>query len=158
MRLLIYLMVATLFQTFKMILNLLSEKPETFTADENFPILIYPNKIKNRIVFKIKPRYKLELLTNKTMYLLGEGPIIDRDKNGDNLPELKKTHSVLIHCNVLHNDYLQNSKLLYTFVSDKSFGQFLAIEPKTLIQSKATDSTFDYIEIWITDQNNKKQY
>ena len=118
------------------------KKHETITANENSPILIYPNKIKNRIVFKIKIGYKLELLTNETMKLLGNGPIIDRNKNGDNVPELEQVHSVLIHCNVVHNDYLQSSKLLYTFVRNKSFGQLLVIEPKALIQSKTTDSVF----------------
>ena len=59
------------------------------------------------------------------MKLLGDGPIIDKDKNGDNVPELEQVHSVLIHCNVVHNDYLQNSKLLYTSVPEKSFGLLL---------------------------------
>ena len=66
----------------------------------HFPIRIYVNKIKNRIVFKIKTGYKLELLTNETMDLLGDGPIIDKDKNSSNLPKLEQVHSVLIHCNV----------------------------------------------------------
>ena len=110
------------------------KKHETILSDENSPILIYPNKIKNRIVFKIKTGYKLELLRNETMKLLGDGPIIDKDKNGNNVPELEQVHSVLIHRNVVQNDYLQSSKLLYTFVPDKSFGQLLVILPKTLIQ------------------------
>ena len=105
-------------------------------------------------MFKIKTGYKLELLTNETMKLLGDGPILDKDKNGDNVTGLEQVDSVLIDYNVVHNGYLQNSKLLYSFVSDKSFGQLFVIEPKALIQSKTTDSVFDYIEIWITDQNN----
>ena len=70
------------------------------------------------------------------------------------MPEIEKVYFVLVHCNVVHNDYLQNSKLLYTFVRDKCFGQLLSIQPKALIQSKTTDSLFDHIEIWFTDQNN----
>ena len=103
----------------------------------------------------MKTGYKLELLSNETMSLLGDGPIIDKDKNGDNVPELEQVHSVSIHCNVVQNDCLQNSKLLYTFVPGKSFGQLLFIEPKALIQSKTTNSVFDYVEIWVTDQNNR---
>ena len=117
-------------------------------------MLTYPNKIKNRIVFKIKTGHKLELLTNETMKLLGDSPVIDKNKNGDNMPELEQVDSALILCNVVHNDYLQKSKLLYSFVPDNSFGQLLVTEPKALIQSKTTDFVFDYIEIWITDQNN----
>ena len=103
------------------------KKHETITTNEESLILIYPNKIKNWIVFKIKTGYKLELLTNETMKLLGDGPVIDTNKNGDNVPELENVHSVLLHCNVFHNDYLHDSKLLYTFVPDKSFGQLLSI-------------------------------
>ena len=88
------------------------------------------------------------------MKLLGDGPIIDQDKNGVNMPDLEQVHSVLLHCNLVHNDYLQNSKLLYTFIPNNAFGQLLSIEPKALIQSKTRDSIFDHIEIWFSDQNN----
>ena len=91
------------------------KKHESITSNEESPILIYPNKIRNRIIFKIKTGYKLELLTNETMRLLGDGPIINATKNDVNVPELEQVHSVLFHCNVIHNDYLQNSKLLYIF-------------------------------------------
>ena len=60
------------------------KKHETITTDENSPILIYPNKIKTRIEFKIKAGYKLQLWTNETMNLLGDRPIVDKNKNGDN--------------------------------------------------------------------------
>ena len=91
------------------------KKHENNTSNEESPILIYPNKIKNRIIFKIKTGYKLERLANETMRLLGDGPIINATKNGANVPELDQVYSVLWHCNVVHNDYLQNSKLLYIF-------------------------------------------
>ena len=95
------------------------------------------------------------MLTNETTALRDDGPTIDKNKNGDNVPELEQVHSVLVHSNTVHNDYLQNSKLLYSFVPDKSFGQLLSVEPKELIQSKTTDSVFDYVEIWFTDQNHR---
>ena len=72
-------------------------------------------------MFKIKTGYKLKLLTNETMKLLGDGPLIDKEKNGDNVPELENVHSVLLHCNIVHNDYLQNSKLLYIFCPRQGF-------------------------------------
>ena len=50
------------------------KKHETIIADENSPVLIYPNKIKNRTVFKMKTGYKLELMSNETMKLLGDSP------------------------------------------------------------------------------------
>ena len=69
MILLIYLMVLILLQIIKIILNLSLKNTETLT--ENPPVQIYPNLIKNRIVFKIKTGYKLELLTLETMKVLG---------------------------------------------------------------------------------------
>ena len=60
-----------------------------------------------------------------------------------------------MHCNIVENKYLQNSKLLYEFVPDKSFGQLISVKPPVFIQCKTRDTIFDYIEIWFTDQNNK---
>ena len=61
------------------------------TIGENAPILIYANTINNRIVFKIKSGYKLELLSKETMKLLGSTKyIIDADKNSENVPKLRK--------------------------------------------------------------------
>ena len=70
------------------------------------------------------------MLTNETMALLGDGPIVDTNKNGKNVPELEKVHSVLLHCNLVNNNCLQNSKLLYTFVPNNTFGQLLSIKPR----------------------------
>ena len=73
---------------------------------ENPPVQIYPNKTKKRIVFKIKTGYKLELLTSETMKLLGSTKKdIDKDKNGGNVPELESVEIVLLHCNLVKNDY-----------------------------------------------------
>ena len=80
------------------------KKHETLT--ENPPIQIYPNKIKNRIVFKIKTGYKLELLIPETMKLLGSTKkVVGKDKNGENIPKLEFVEVVLVHCNLVKNDY-----------------------------------------------------
>ena len=64
------------------------KKHETLT--ENPPVQIYPNKIKNRIVFKIKTGYKLELLTPKTMKKLeSTKKDLDKDKDGENIPKVE---------------------------------------------------------------------
>ena len=89
------------------------------------------------------------------MALLGDGPIIDKNKDGDNLPQIEQVHSVLVHCNVVQNNYQQDSKLLHTFVPDKQYGQLLVIEPKSLISLETIDSVFNYIDIWFTDQDNR---
>ena len=69
-------------------------------------IQIYVNKIENRITFKIKNGYSLELLTKETMKLLGSTKNkITKDKNGENVPHLEITEVVLVHCNIVNNDY-----------------------------------------------------
>ena len=61
---------------------------------------------------------------------------ITKDGNGENVPRLEITEEVLIYCNIVNNDYQQNSRVLYTFVPNKSFGQLLDISPKNFIFSK----------------------
>ena len=85
------------------------KKHETLT--ENPPIQIYPNKIKNRIVFKIKTGYKLELLTPETMRLLGNTKKdVDSDKNRENVPKLESVEVVLVHCSLVKNNYHTHQK------------------------------------------------
>ena len=100
------------------------KKHETLT--ENPSIQIYANKTKNRIIFKIKNGYKLELLTPETMKLLGSTKnVVDKDKNGERAPKLEIVEVVLVHCNLVKNDYQRTSKVLFTFVPNKTFGQLI---------------------------------
>ena len=79
------------------------KKHETLT--ENPPVQIYPNKIKNRIVFKIKTGYKLELLTLETMKFLGSTKKdVGKDKDGEIVPKLESVKVVLVHYNLVKND------------------------------------------------------
>ena len=109
----------------------ITKKHETFA--ETAPILIYANKISNRILFKIKTGYKLELLLKETMKLLGstEDPI-DADKNSENVPRLENVLVVLVHCNLVNNSYQQASRVLFTFVPNKQYGQLISILPNSL--------------------------
>ena len=116
------------------------------------PIFIYPNTINNRIVFKIKTGYKLELLSKETMKLLGSTKdIIDSDKNNENVPRLE---NVLVHCNLVKNSYQQHSRVLFTFLPNKQYGQLISISPHSLIFLKAMNTEFSEMDIWFTDQNN----
>ena len=70
------------------------------------PVEIYINKIENRVTFKIKNGYSLELLTPETMKLLGSSKNkITKDKNVENAPHLETTEVILVHCNIVNNDY-----------------------------------------------------
>ena len=89
---------------------------------------MYVNRIENRITFKIKRGYYLELLTPETMKLLGNTESkITKDKNGENVPYLEIVESVLVHCSLVNNDYQQDSRILFTFVPNKTFGSLLEI-------------------------------
>ena len=122
-------------------------------------VQIYVNKIENRVTFKIKNGYSLELLTPETMKLLGSTKNkITKDKNGENVPHLEITEVVLVHCNIINNDYQQDSRVLYTFVPNKLFGCLLEISPTNFISLKILKmfhSEFQAIEVWFTDQNNQ---
>ena len=119
-------------------------------------VQIYVNKIENRVTFKIKNGYRLKLLTPETMKLLGSTENkITKDKNGGNVPHLEITEVVLVHCNIVNNDYQQDSRVLYTFVSNKPFGSLLEISPTNHIFLKTFNSEYDEIIVWFTDQNSK---
>ena len=117
---------------------------------------IYVNKNKNRITFKIKKGYSLELLTPETMKLLrSTDNKITKDKNVENVPKLEITEVVLIHCNIVNNDYQQDSRVLYSFVPNKPFGSLLEISPTNHIFLKTFNSEYDEIKVWFTDQNSQ---
>ena len=80
---------------------------------------------------------------------------ITKDKNGKNVPHLEITEVVLVHCNIVNNDYRQDSRVLYTFVPNKPFGSLLEIYPKNHKFLKTFNSEYDEIKIWFTDQNSK---
>ena len=80
---------------------------------------------------------------------------ITKDKNGENVPHLEITEVILVHCNIVNNDYQQDSRALYTFVPNKPFGSLLKISPPNHIFIKTFNSEFQTIEIWFTDQNSQ---
>ena len=119
-------------------------------------VQIYVNKIENRVTFKIKNGYSLELLTPETMKLLGSTENkITKDKNGENVPHLEITEVVLVHCDIVNNDYQQDSRVLYMFVPNKPFGSLLEISPTNQIFLKTFNSEYEAIKVWFTDQNSQ---
>ena len=71
------------------------------------------------------------------------------------MPHLEITGVVLVHCSIVNNDYQQDSRVLFTFVPNKTFGQLLNISPKNFIFLKNFNSEFSYIEVWFPNQNSK---
>ena len=87
----------------------------------------------------------MEVLKNK----------IAKDRNGENVPDLEITEVVLVHCNIVNNDYQQDSRVLYTFVPNKTFDSLLEISPTNHIFLKTFNSEYDEIKVWFTDQNSQ---
>ena len=98
---------------------------------DNPSVRIYVNKIENKITFKIKTGYYIELLTLATMKLLGSTENeITKNKNGENVPHRETTEVVLVHCNIVNIDCQQDSKVLDAFAPNKPFGSTLEVSPK----------------------------
>ena len=140
---LIYPMDLILFLIFKIILN---------TSLKNMKLL----QTQAILLYKIKTGYKLELLAEETIQLLGSSKkVSENNKNGELAPRLETVEVVLVHCNLVNNNYQQASKVLFTFVPNKKFGQLITIKPHSTTMLKTTNAEFPFIEIWFTDQNNR---
>ena len=80
---------------------------------------------------------------------------ITKDKNEENVPHLEITEVVLVHRNIVNNDYQQDSRILYTFVLNKPFGSLLEISLTNHIFLKTFNSEYDELIVWFTDQNSQ---
>ena len=124
---------------------------------ENPPVQIYPNKIKNRIVFKIKNRLQI---TNADSWNNGivrkYKEDVDKDKDVENIQtKLEYVEILFVHCKLFKNDYHYTSKVLFTFVPSKQFGQFINISPHSLMMMSTVNTDFSSVKVWFTDQVSK---
>ena len=126
-----YQMVLIQCQIFTIILIIIKEH-ETLTTIP--PINAYVNRINNRLVFKTKK-------------------LIDKTKNGENVPSLEVVEVVLVQCNLIDNSYQQKSEVLYTFLQNKSYVYLLNVEPSNLLFLKNYNAESNEIIITVTDQN-----
>ena len=76
---------------------------------------------------------------------------ITKDKNGEKVPHLEIVELVLVHCNLVNNDCQQDSRILYTFVPNKTFGSLLEISPTNQVFLKTFNSEFQEVKIWFTE-------
>ena len=104
---------------------------------------------------KLHLKLKIDFTLQETMKLLGSTKSkITKDNNSENMPHLKIVELVLGHCNLVNNDYQQDSRILYKFVLKKPFGSLLEIPLTNHIFLKTFNSEFQEINIWFTDQNS----
>ena len=91
------------------------------------------------------------------MKLLGSSKKdVDQDKDGENVPKVKSFEAVLVHCNLVNENYQQASKVLFTFVPNNQFGQLIDISPHSLTLLNTANTEFSFVEVWFTDQNSKQ--
>ena len=96
------------------------------------------------------------MLSEETMQLLGSSEkVIDKNKDGEIVPRLETVEVVLLHCNLVNKNYQQASKVLFTFVPNKQFGELITITSHSLTMLKTTNAEFSFIEICFSDQNNR---
>ena len=99
------------------------------------------------MVFKIKTGYKLKLLSSETVKLLGSTKKdVEKDKDGEDVPNLESVEVVLMHCNLANNSYQKASKVLFTFVSNKQFGQLIIISSHLSTMLKTINLEFQSIQ------------
>ena len=81
---------------------------------------------------------------------------VDQDKDGEDIPKLESAEVVLVYCNLVNNNYEQASKVLFTFVPNKQFGQLINMSPHSLTMLSTANTEFSSIEVWFTDQNSDR--
>ena len=92
----------------------------------------------------------------ETKKLLGSGKKeVDKDKYGEDVPKLESGEVVLVHCNLVKNNYQHTSKVLFLFVPNKQFRQLINISPHSLTMMNTVNTEFSSVEVWFTDQASK---
>ena len=120
-----------LYQIFRIILSTFQQKQWKIDKPS---IGLYVNKIGNRITFKIKAECYLELLTPEAIKLLESAKNeITRRQKWWKCTTFWNYRTALVHCNIVNNDYEQDSRVFYTFVPNKPFGSLLDVFPKNHI-------------------------
>ena len=90
------------------------------------------------------------------MKLLGsKKKVVDKDENSENVPKLESVEVVLVHCNLVKRDYQHASKVLFSFVPNKEFGQLLNVSRHVFTMMNTTNTEFPSVQVWFTDQSSK---
>ena len=97
------------------------------------------------------------MLTPEAMKLLGSGKKkdVNKDEDEENVPKLESVEVALVHCNLVKNHYQHTSKVLFTFLPNKQFGELINISPHSLTMMNAINTEFSFVEVWFTDQVSK---
>ena len=80
---------------------------------------------------------------------------VDSNKNSENVPKLESVEVVLVHCNLVKNDCQHTSKVLFSFLLNKKFGQLINISQHSAAMMNTVNTEFSFVEVWFMDQNRK---
>ena len=80
---------------------------------------------------------------------------VDSGKNSEYVPKLESAEVVLVHCNLVKNDYQHTSKVLFSFVPNKQFGQLINTSPHSFTMINTVNTKFSFVEVWFTDETSK---
>ena len=106
----------------------------------------------------IGQEFRLKNIDETTNYLIEEiklNELMNKKHKKVCTTLLENFEVVLVHCNLVNNNYQETSELLFTFVPDKQFSQLITIAPHSLTMLKTTNIEFQYNEVWFTDPNNR---
>ena len=106
----------------------------------------------------IGQEFRLKNIDETTNYLIEEiklNELMNKKHKKVCTTLLENFEVVLVHCNLVNNNYQHTSELLFTFVPDKQFSQLITIAPHSLTMLKTTNIEFQYNEVWFTDPNNR---
>ena len=132
----------------------ITKKHEALTTTP--PIYVYIDRINNRLVFKMKGGYMLELQTPETIKLFrSTKKLIYKAKIGENVPSLEVAEVDAVHCNLVDNQYHQKIEVLCTFTLSKSYAYLLIVEARNLVFLKTHNNEPHEIIITFTDQNGR---
>ena len=80
---------------------------------------------------------------------------LDADRNGENVSKLESVEVVLVHCNLVKNDYEHSLRVLLSFAPNKQFRQLINISLNSLIMMNTVNTEFSYVEVWFINQASK---
>ena len=82
-------------------------------------------------------------------WLGSSNKVVDKDKNGEEVPKLESVEVILVHCNLVKNVCQHTSKVLFTFVPNKKFGQLLNISPHVFTMMNTANTEFSSVKVWL---------
>ena len=134
--------------------------PDGYNKDvsETFGINIYANPVFNRITVSVNTDFEIDF-ANGFAKILGfeksQLPISNNEVHGDMVPKMERVDNVVVNCNLVENNYNYSSNVIYTFTPDQPFGSLMSIKPYYPGWTNCRNASFNYIEVWFTDQENR---